>query len=109
TYQAHTAQKNTLNTAHNAASVPAPAAGVAAAPAQTPAQEILSKFINLPPQHREAVFEDIEKALADTIKSKEKRILSQIVKLDESQRIALIEALQTQLAGSFDAVAMRRA
>lgn len=104
-YKEYASPQNNLNSANSAAF----AASAPAASTQTPAQEILSKFFNLPREQREALFEDIEKGLADTVKSKEKRILSQIVKLDENQRIALIEALQTQLGGSFDAVAMRRA
>lgn len=95
---------------------PAPAAAVPAAPPTPTAQQLHDEatariqrdFWTLPPNLQQALLERLEKT-AGYPRGAQDRVFRAIDAMDENQRIALAEALETKLGSAFDAVASKRA
>jgi len=94
---------------------PAPAAAAPAAPTPTAQQlhdeataRIQRDFWTLPQHMQQALLERLEKT-AGYPRGVQDRVFRAIDAMDETQRIALAEALETKLGSAFDAVASKRA
>ena len=94
---------------------PAPAAAAPAAPTPTAQQlhdeataRIQRDFWTLPQHMQQALLERLEKT-AGYPRGAQDRVFRAIDAMDETQRIALAEALETKLGSAFDAVASKRA
>lgn len=94
---------------------PAPAAAAPAAPTPTAQQlhdeataRIQRDFWTLPQHLQQALLERLEKT-AGYPRGAQDRVFRTIDAMDETQRIALAEALETKLGSAFDAVASKRA
>ena len=96
----------------------ATAAVAAAAPAQSPTQaqttnervdRIVQEFKSLPRASYKALFEELEKLADDPAQTPVQRVLGNVERMNEQDRVALIEKLQQKLSSEFGTVAHKQA
>jgi hypothetical protein len=103
----------------NAPAVAAASAAVAATvPTQSPAQaqttnervdRIVQEFKSLPRASYKALFEELEKLADDPAQTPVQRVLGNVERMNEQDRVALIEKLQQKLSSEFGTVAHKQA